>query len=117
MESYIIAGGGLAGLTAANALAGNGARVTVYEQSEHVGGRAITHGERGYKFNLGPHALYCGGRAMQTLREWKIEVRGKVPDVSSDAYLVHLGRKYDFFTGARGLLRTPLFTWSAKLEA
>jgi phytoene dehydrogenase-like protein len=117
MESYIVVGGGLAGLTAANALAGTGARVTVYEQSAHLGGRAATHEERGYKFNLGPHALYLGGRAMRTFREWNLPVHGRIPDVSAGAFLICEGRKFDFFTGAAGMLRTPLFGWLAKIEA
>src|SRR5690349_20413338 len=111
MESYIIVGGGLAGLTAANALAGRGDHVTVLEQSEHLGGRAVTLDERGYRFNLGPHALYRGGHAMRTLCEWKIPVRGKVPDISRRSFFVYAGRTYDFFTNAGGMLRTPLFNW------
>src|SRR5262245_4801124 len=98
MESYIIVGGGLAGLTAANALAGHGDPVTVLEQSEHLGGRAVTQDDRGYKLNLGPHALYRGGRAMQTFREWGIPVQGRIPEVNTDAFLVCGGHKYDFFT-------------------
>ena len=117
MESYIIVGGGLAGLTAANALAGTGDRVVLFEQSEHLGGRAITQDERGYKLNLGPHALYRGGRAIQTLREWQIPVHGKVPSVDTGAYFVYAGRKYDLFANAGGMLRTRLFGWSEKIEA
>jgi|SRR5581483_3909002 len=117
MESYIIVGGGLAGLTAANALAGRGDRVTVLEQSERLGGRATTREEQGYRFNLGPHALYRGGRAMRTRHDWKVAIRGHVPDVSRQSFLVYEGRKYDFFTGAGGILHTPLFRWSEKIEA
>jgi glycine/D-amino acid oxidase-like deaminating enzyme len=117
MESYIIVGGGLAGLTAANALAGRGDRVTLIEQSEHLGGRAVTHRERGYSFNLGPHALYRGGRALETLRGWNIAVNGRIPALGAGTYMVRDGRKYDFFTNTRGLLRTNLFGWPAKLEA
>jgi len=61
MESYVVIGGGLAGLTAVNALASNGNKVTLIEQSAHPGGRARTQRECGYLANLGPHALYRGG--------------------------------------------------------
>jgi phytoene dehydrogenase-like protein len=47
MESYVVIGGGLAGLTAANALAGPGRQVTLLEQSSHLGGRARTQQENG----------------------------------------------------------------------
>jgi phytoene dehydrogenase-like protein len=46
MESYTVVGGGIAGLTAANALAGNGNKVVLLEQSERLGGRAITLQDR-----------------------------------------------------------------------
>jgi phytoene dehydrogenase-like protein len=52
MQRYIVLGGGLAGLTAANALAGDGHKVVLLEQSQHLGGRAITQPDRGYLLNL-----------------------------------------------------------------
>ena len=64
MQSYIVIGGGLAGLTAANALAGAHRRVVLYEQSARLGGRAATQQDRGFLLNFGPHALYRGGRAL-----------------------------------------------------
>ena len=120
MESYAVVGGGLAGLTAANALADAGVPVTLFEQSERLGGRAITqeiHQDgRSYQMNLGPHALYCGGVAMQTLREWNIPFSGSRPDVRSGACMIHGGEKYPFFANLTGLMRNPLFTFREKLE-
>jgi len=62
MQRFVVVGGGLAGLTAANALAGPGRSVVVLEQSEALGGRARTQVSKGYRLNLGPHALYLGAR-------------------------------------------------------
>lgn len=70
MRSYVVIGGGLAGLTAANALAETGNRVVLLEQSKHLGGRAQTQQQSGYSLNLGPHALYCGGTAFAMFRDW-----------------------------------------------
>src|SRR5579864_8862080 len=67
MQSYVVIGGGLAGLTAANALAGANRSVILYEQSAQLGGRAATLQDRGFLPNCGPHALYCGGRARLAL--------------------------------------------------
>jgi hypothetical protein len=117
MESYTVVGGGIAGLTAANALAGNGNRVTLLEQSERLGGRAITQQDRGYLLNLGPHALYRDGQAMRTLREWRIPVQGHRPAVDSNSWLVCGNRNYSFITGPAGLLQTRLFDWRQKIEA
>src|SRR5215472_19271365 len=116
MQSYIVIGGGLAGLCAANALAGQGHQVKLREQSERLGGRAITQRNGGYLLNLGPHALYSAGRAARVLREWKIPLPGRQPDVASRSWLVYEGRKHPFFTGLKGLLRTSLFGIGEKLE-
>lgn len=117
MQSYIVIGGGVAGLTAANALAGADRRVIVYEQSARLGGRAATQQDQGYLLNFGPHALYRGGRALETWRNWEIPVHGKVPDVSSDAFLTYGDAKYDFIRNASGLLRSRLFRVGEKLDA
>jgi 2-polyprenyl-6-methoxyphenol hydroxylase-like FAD-dependent oxidoreductase len=109
MKQYVVVGGGLVGLTAANALAGEGCKMTLLEQSEHLGGRATTQQDRGYLLNLGPHALHQGGVAAQTLRRWGIPIHGKPPDVSSASFLVRDGRMYPLvYTG--GLLTTRLFS-------
>lgn len=117
MDRYIVAGGGIAGLTAANALADAGCRVTLFEQSERLGGRAITTEQRGFRINLGPHALYAKSHASRALREWKIPFTGARPDLRGDgAYLIDGGAKYPFFVTAGGLLRHPWFSWREKIE-
>src|SRR5271154_1209102 len=102
MKPYVVVGGGLAGLTAANALGDAGRKVTLFEQSERLGGRAITQEiaqeNREYRMNLGPHALYCGGVATRTFRGWNIPMAGARPDLRTRAYLVRGGERYPFFT-------------------
>ena len=60
MGHYIVIGGGIAGLTAANALASSGS-VTLLEKSHQLGGRGRTLDVNGYRLNLGPHALVADG--------------------------------------------------------
>ena len=98
MQSYIIIGGGIAGLTAANALAQPGRKVTLLEQSEQLGGRAITQQQSGFSLNLGPHALYSGGPAMRAFTEWKIPFEGHPPP--GGGYLAYQGKKYPSIAGA-----------------
>jgi protoporphyrinogen oxidase len=117
MESYVVIGGGIAGLTAANALAGAGRKVVLMEQSDHLGGRAITQQDRGYFLNLGPHALYAGGAAARTLRQWNIPFSGKPPDTSSGAFLMRDGCMYPLILGPLQLLGTRLFGAREKLQA
>jgi phytoene dehydrogenase-like protein len=115
MQSYIIIGGGLAGLTAANALAQPGRKITVLEQSEHLGGRAITQQEAGFSLNLGPHALYCGGPATRIFKEWNIPFQGHAP-ATTGGHLVYQGKKYPLISNVASLLKSPLFGVAEKLE-
>jgi len=117
MQRYVVVGGGLAGLTAANALAGEGRKVVLLEQSEHLGGRAMTQQDRGYLLNLGPHALYRGGVAARTLRQWSVPFHGNPPDMRSASFMMHDGRMYPLIFTTRGLLTTPLFRAAEKLQA
>ncbi|MFI9546855.1 NAD(P)-binding protein [Streptomyces sp. NPDC052016] len=60
MQRLTVVGGGFAGLTAAVAAAEAGAKVTLHEAHDTLGGRART-ADGPYRTNEGPHALYNGG--------------------------------------------------------
>lgn len=75
-----VVGGGLAGLTAASLLFKAGFQTTLHESNAALGGRARTQDAHGYRFNLGPHALYLHGHAVKTLSELGVPpVGGRVP--------------------------------------
>jgi phytoene dehydrogenase-like protein len=116
-EQYIVVGGGIAGLTAAVALAQKGCSVAVYEQSRHFGGRAATQHQDGFSLNLGPHALYRNGPFYKALREWQIPFSGKTPQLTQDAYLIANGRKYLFPTGGTRLFLTGALGIGEKFAA
>ncbi|MEK6301332.1 MAG: oleate hydratase [Acidobacteriota bacterium] len=111
----IVIGGGVAGLAAAAYLARQGKHVRLLEQSKALGGRARTKQQEGFLLNIGPHALYRGGRGIEVLRELGIEPHGKVPAVSG-AFAIKAGLKHTFPVGLASLLTTSLFGLSAKLE-
>lgn len=117
MRSYVVIGGGLAGLTAANALAGEGHRVTLLEQSKHLGGRAQTQRQAGFLLNLGPHALYKGGVTAQTFSAWKIPFTGNLPPTGSQAFFVREGQTYPLVRDLGKLMTTRLFSVREKIEA
>jgi phytoene dehydrogenase-like protein len=116
-DHFIVVGGGLAGLTAAVALAERGHRVTLLEQSHRLGGRASTESRNGFQFNLGPHALYRNGPAHRTLLNWGIPLTGRTPSVKSDAYLAVEGELHAFPADVLRLFITSAFRGTEKLAA
>lgn len=115
-DAVVVIGGGVAGLAAAALVARRGRTVRLFEQSHSLGGRAQTKQQDGFYLNIGPHALYRGGRGIEVLRELGVEPRGRVPSVSG-AFAIKDGVKHTFPAGAVSLLTTSLFGLSAKLEA
>ena len=111
----VILGGGLAGLTAATYAARRGRGVALFDKAQHVGGRAITSEKSGFRFNLGPHALYRGGRGAKILSELGIEVSGGQPKVLG-AYAIDGGAKHTLPGGLVSLLTTGLLSLPASLD-
>lgn len=81
-DPVVVVGGGLAGLVAAIYAAQEGRPAVLLESVSELGGRARTREERGFHFNMGPHALYNGSAAAEILRELGVEVAGGVPSTS-----------------------------------
>jgi phytoene dehydrogenase-like protein len=111
----VVVGGGLAGLAAAAFAARGGASVTLYERLSELGGRARTREERGFLFNMGPHALYRGGHAMPVLRELGVAPRGGRVSPSG-ALGRRRGRLHALPAGMVSLLSTGLLGLAEKLE-
>lgn len=109
----VVVGGGLAGLAVAGHAARGGARVTVLERAGELGGRARTRQDHdGFRFNLGPHALYASTRAR--LAELGVGVSGRAPD----EYLAVEGdRVHPLPFSAGALERTTLLDAHEKPEA
>jgi glycine/D-amino acid oxidase-like deaminating enzyme len=77
-----VVGGGIGGLAAAAFAARAGASVTLFERHSEPGGRGRARVERGFTFNMGPHALYLKGEAMAALHELGIDPPGRSPAAS-----------------------------------
>lgn len=110
-----VVGGGLAGLAAATYAARSGARTTLFERSEAVGGRAVTHHESGFSFNVGPHALYRKGHAERVLAELGVTYSGHRPPTTG-ALGFRRGKLHTLPGGLISLLTTDMLSLSGKLE-
>lgn len=111
----IIAGGGLAGLSAACYLTRGGKTVTLYEKASNMGGRAATQQYEGYSFNRGVHALYSGGALERGFKELGIPITdsGHSP---TELWALRQGKFYDFPSTPRSLLRTGILNAAGKWE-
>ncbi|HEX6963964.1 MAG TPA: NAD(P)/FAD-dependent oxidoreductase, partial [Lacipirellula sp.] len=114
-QHVVIVGGGLAGLATAAYLARSGHRVTLFERSEHAGGRAATVEHDGYRHNLGPHALYRGGAGLEVLSELGVRYTGGSPDLHGVA--VRNGKTFTLPVGGRSLMTSRLFGMRSRVEA
>lgn len=111
----VVVGGGLAGLAAATLIARGGRQVVLYERASQLGGRALTQEERGFCFNLGPHALYRAGAGIAVLRGLGIEPQGGVPEPSG-GHAVARGTTHTLPAGPISLLTTGLLRLPEKFE-
>jgi protoporphyrinogen oxidase len=119
MSQFVVIGGGIAGLTAANALAGTGAKVSILEQARELGGRARTRHNGDYLLNMGPHALYAGGLAARTFAKWDVHFSGGNPTGKVEGIRSVLVRGDELFpavTDLRSILASRLFSFREKLE-
>jgi len=114
-NQIVVVGGGLAGLAASISLARAGKRVTLFERSQQLGGRATTQLYDGFRFNLGPHAVYSGGAGREVLRELAIHIFGRRPPNAGVA--LRDGKTHRLPGNLASLLVTSLLTPAAKLEA
>jgi phytoene dehydrogenase-like protein len=114
-SSVAVVGGGIGGLATATYLARAGRRVTVFEKANTVGGRAVTHETRGFRLNLGPHALYCAAEGAAVLAELGVAFTGGKPNAGG-GFALDRGAKHALPGGLVSLLTTGLFGLGAKLE-
>lgn len=112
--NVIVVGGGLCGLSAALRLARSGRTVTLFEKSQVLGGRAATHQRQGFRFNIGPHALYRAGACWRVLRELGIPVNGRVP--SGRGVALYRGGQYRLPSTFLGILTSSLLSTRAKIQ-
>ncbi len=110
----VVVGAGLAGLLAANNLADLGYSVRVLERAAGPGGRAASAVHAGFTFNLGAHALFCGGALERALVDLAVPLRGGSPRVG----LAVIGeRAVPMPITARDFFTSPVLDWRGRAAA
>jgi phytoene dehydrogenase-like protein len=108
----IVIGGGLAGLMAATTAARAGRRTMVLERGEVLGGRAQTQDWKGFKLNLGGHALFKAGKGYTLLREMGLLPDGTEPNPKGRT--LREGRLNLLPAGPLSMFTTGLLGWKEK---
>jgi phytoene dehydrogenase-like protein len=111
----VIVGGGIAGLVSAALVARAGLPAVVLEKASATGGRAATREKNGFRFNLGPHALYRHGALSDMLRQLGVEVTGAVPG-GNGGFAIRGGRRHTLPVGLTSLMTTSVMGLPAKFE-
>ena len=118
MNSVAIIGAGITGLTAAYRLRERGIPVTVYEAGDRVGGVIRSYFENGYLAEFGPNSILETSPKINALIQdlgLSDRRRDSLP-TAENRYLVR-GQQTVLLPASPGkFLRSPLFSWHAKLR-
>ena len=121
----VILGAGPAGLAAGHELSVNGARVTVLERNDYVGGLCRTVHYKGYKFDLGGHRWFTKN---EDLNNWFRRLMDKEIVMVDRISRIYYGGKYFFYpvrfsdilkkTGPVTIVHAGLaFMWAILMQA
>ena len=117
MAFFGIAGGGITGLTLALNLQRKGHRVLVWEQSDQAGGAIRSHREGGWLAESGPNSIQDSDESVSQVVE-AVGLSDRMLEASTQAkrrYIVRGSRPVRVPESALDAVRTPLFSWGAKL--
>lgn len=116
-DSVAIVGAGVTGLTAAFRLQQRGIASVVYEAAARPGGPVHTTHQNGYVAEDGPNTLLeTSPKLRQLIRDIGLESECLTSDPGANKrYIVRAGRLLDVPESLFGWVRTPLFSFGAKL--
>lgn len=113
----VVVGAGIAGLTAAHRLRGQGLAVTVLEAGDAIGGRMSTVERDGYLLDVGALAVSRKYTQMTALAA-EVGIGDRIVDSSETIGIVHEGVVHRLRSSAPlDAARTGLVSWSTKLRA
>lgn len=106
-KSVAVIGGGFSGLAAAYELSKEGHKVTIFENSDHLGGLASSFDLNGYPVERAYHFLYQSDSDILGLSE-ELGIRERIVFHPSNIRYFHEGTDYGFMTPMDLLKFTPL---------
>ncbi len=90
----VVIGGGPAGLSAANELAGRGIKPLVLEKLDKVGGLSRTESHKGFRFDIGGHRFYTRNEVIERL--WTDMLGDDMLKVARLSRIVYGGRFFNY---------------------
>jgi oxygen-dependent protoporphyrinogen oxidase len=116
-QRIAILGGGISGLTAAFSLQRQGHQVMVFEASDRPGGVMRTHREQGWLVEQGPNTVMMRSTKIRDLiTELNLGADLlEAQDTAKKRFIVKDGHPEPLPMGLMEAIRTPLFSWPAKL--
>ncbi len=118
MASVGILGAGIAGLTAGHHLQRAGLDVTVFEATDHVGGKIRSERAEGYLIEHGPNTVQSSTPLMSTLID-QLDLNDAVVEADAAAkkrYIVRDGTPHPLPTSPLDFLRSDLLSMRGKLR-
>jgi protoporphyrinogen oxidase len=103
VPDVLVLGGGITGLSLADALHRQGRTVCVLEAQEAFGGLVRTHEVGGHLFDTGPHGIYC---ADEWVQDWFAGLLGEaLAPIERRSYTLFRGRRVVYPLTVGGALR------------
>jgi oxygen-dependent protoporphyrinogen oxidase len=116
-KGIAIVGGGVTGLTTAWRLHARGHRVTVFEQTDRLGGAVTTLARAGWLIESGPNSLLESPQFDALVTDLGLEAeRRYAAPAAKNRYIVRAGRLVPVPMAPHRILTTPLFSLRTKLR-
>lgn len=119
MNDFLVVGAGISGLTLAWSLYQQGAQVRLLEADDVAGGKIRSHRDQGYLLDAGPNSLLDRRDGGLNGLIADLSLNDRVIEANSAANRRYVSRNHHVIplpTSPTAFLRSPLFSWKAKLR-
>lgn len=116
-KTVAVVGAGVSGLAAAYRLQQNGAKVTLFERNDDVGGRTRSVRKNGYTFDCGALVMLPTYKNVYALMQ-ELGITSHVHEMKLRLAIVRDGKRhsFDYRAPVRSALQMQLLSWPSKLK-